>query len=802
MIGRSILHYKITEELGYGGMGKIYKAEDTRLERDVAIKFLPHHISIDPDQRIRFQREAKAAASLNHPNIAAIYNFEEVDDLIFMVMEFIDGQDLRKILDDASGMLSTPKLSIEVILRYAIMILQGLEAAHAKGIVHRDIKPENIMVTTEGQVKITDFGLAKMTGSELLTKAGTILGTVAYMSPEQLSNKPIDLRTDIWSWGVMLYEMISGERPFTGHYEQSIIYSIINDSPKPLQSWYPDIPPKLEEVINKTMAKNPDDRYSNCEQLLNDLQTCLSKTEKRNATQTLEGDTEPKIIAITPQKIPGIAGGYAKLISTVRKLHWKIAIVILFLAALCIYIILHKSPSEETPGKKIAVLPFININDDPADEYFSDGIMEDILTQLVKIGDLKVISRTTMMSYKNTNKTLREISQELDADIVLEGSVRRDAKQLRISAQLIDASTDEHLWAETYDKELKEVLTIQSEIAQKIAEALHTKLTPAEKDRLMAPATMNVEAYNLILKGSYYLGQGSREDVERAIEQFKQALSLEENNARAWAQLATAYARQADLGAVSTEEGYAKARQAAEKALELDDQLAQGHTIMGWIKRSFDWDWVGAEAECRKALELAPGDVTVIRNMANLEKSLGRFDQAIRLMQKASELDPKKVPIYTSLGLMSMHANRLQEAAAAYQKAIELNPQYPPAHTFLGLVYLLQGKSEEAIAEIQHESDEGWRLYGLAQAFYGAKRMVEADAALNSLVSIYGSESAYQVAAVYAYRGELDSAFEWLEKAYDLRDGGLSELKGDPFMKKIESDQRYLAFLKKMNLPL
>ncbi len=802
MIGRSILHYKITEELGSGGMGKIYKAEDTRLERIVAIKFLPHYISIDPDQRIRFQREARAAASLNHPNIAAIYNLEEVDDSMFMVMEFIDGQDLRKILDAASGMQNTPNLSIEVILQYATKIVQGLESAHAKGIIHRDIKPENIMVTTEGQVKITDFGLAKMSGSELLTKAGTIMGTVAYMSPEQLSNKPIDLRTDIWSWGVMLYEMISGERPFTGHYEQSIIYSIINENPKPLQSRYPGLPPKIEEVINKTMAKDPENRYSNCKQLLNDLQTCMSRTGKRNAVQTLEADTEPKIVAITPQKIPRIAGGYVKLISTISKPHWKIAIAILFLAAFSTYIILHKSTSKEVPDKKIAVLPFININNNPADEYFSDGIMEDILTQLVKIGDLKVISRTTMMSYKNSNKTLREISQELDADIVLEGSVRRDAKQLRISAQLIDASTDEHLWAETYDKELKEVLTIQSEIAQKIAEALHTELSPAEKDRLIAPVTTNVEAYNHILKGSYYLAQGSREDVEQAIDQFKQALSLEENNARAWAQLATAYARQADLGAVSTEEGYAKARQAAEKALELDDQLAQGHTIMGWIKRSFDWDWVGAEAECRKALELAPGDVTVIRNMANLEKSLGRFDRAITLMQKASELDPKKVPIYTSLGLMSMYANRLEEAAAAYQKAIELNPHYPPAHTFLGLVYLLQGKSEKAIAEIQHESDEGWRLYGLSQAYYGAKQMAEADAALSSLVSIYGSESAYQIAEVYAYRGEIDSAFEWLEKAYTLRDGGLSELKGDPFMKKIESNQRYVAFLKKMNLPL
>lgn len=802
MIGRSILHYNIIEELGSGGMGKIYKAKDTRLERIVAIKFLPHYISIDPDQRIRFQREAMAAASLNHPNIAAIYNLEEVDDLIFMVLEFIDGQDLRKILDDASGIPSTPKLSIGVILRYAIKIVQGLEAAHAKGIVHRDIKPENIMVTTEGQVKITDFGLAKMTGSELLTKTGTIMGTVAYMSPEQLSNKPVDLRTDIWSWGVMLYEMISGERPFAGHYEQSIIYSIINENPKPLQSRYPGIPLKLEEVINKTMAKNPDNRYSNCKQLLNDLQICISKTVKRNTAHTLEVDTEPKITTITPKKIPGIAGGYVKLIPTIRKLLWKIVIVILLLVAFSTYVILQKSTSKETNNKKIAVLPFININNDPADEYFSDGIMEDILTQLVKIGDLKVISRTTMMSYKNSNKTLREISQELDADIVLEGSVRRDAKQLRISAQLIDASTDEHLWAETYDNELKEVLTIQSEIAQKIAEALHTKLSPAEKDRLMAPAILNVEAYNFILKGSYYLGQGSREDVEKAIDQIKQALSLEGNNARAWAQLATAFARQADLGAVSTEEGYSKARLAAEKALELDDQLAQGYTIMGWIKRSFDWDWVGAEAECRKALELAPGDVTVIRNMANLEKSLGRFDQAITLMRKASELDPKKVPIYTSLGLMSMYANRLEEAATAYKKAIELNPQYPPAHTFLGLVYLLQGKSDKAIAEIQHESDEGWRLYGLAQAYYGAKRMAQADGALNSLVSIYGSESAYQVAEVYAYRGEIDSTFEWLEKAYAFRDGGLSELKGDPFMKNIESDQRYVAFLKKMKLPL
>ena len=802
MIGRNFLHYKIIEKLGSGGRGVVYKAEDTKLKRIVALKCLLPQVMINSDDRKRFEQEAQAAARLNHPGIATIYGLEEIDNQMYIIMEFIEGQDLRGILESASDVENTPILSFETVLNYAIKIIEALLVAHENGIVHRDIKPENIMINTRGEIKIMDFGLAKITGSELLTKIGEIMGTVAYMSPEQLSGQEVDQRTDIWSLGVMLYEMISGERPFSGQYEQAIIYSILNETPKPMHPRYSDIPQKLLQIIHKTLAKNPADRYQNCKLLLNDLKQCLQETGKENTLSSTEEKRHHELVENTLRNSARGVSNYIYVIKYKLKVNWKYVIIVLLLVVISMFIIVQKLIPPDEGSKKIAVLPFVNINNDPADEYFSDGIMEDILTQLVKIGDLKVISRTTMMTYKNSAKTLVEISKELNAEVVLEGSVRRDSNEIRIAVQLIDANSDEHLWAETYDRELSQVFIVQSEIAHNIANALHASLSTAESNRLKATGSSSPEVYNIILKGGYYLTRGSRVDVDLAIDQFQQAVLLDANNARAWAQLATAYARQADLGAISSDEGYSKARQAAKKALELDDQLAQGHTIMGWIKRSYDWDWEGAEIECRKALEIAPGDVTVIRNMANMEKSLGRFDRAIALMQKAAELDPRKVPIYTSLGLVSMYANRLEEAEAAYRRAIEINPNYPVAHTFLGLVFLLQGKADHAIAEIQKETDEGWRLYGLAQAYYGANRIVEADAALRSLIEKYGDDSAYQVAEVYAYRGEADTVFEWLEKAYALRDGGLSELKGDPFMKNIEKDPRYKEFLNKMKLPI
>jgi serine/threonine protein kinase len=802
MIGQEIHHYKIIEKISDGGIGVVYKAEDTKLDRIVAIKFLPHKITINSNERERFIIEAKAAATLNHSNVATIYGIEEFEDELFIVMEFIEGQDLRKILGNADNKQGAYFLPIEKILHYTIQIVQGLQAAHEKLIVHRDIKPENIMITAKDQVKIMDFGLAKMPGSELLTKIGTTMGTVAYMSPEQTKGESVKQNTDIWSLGIIMYEMIAGYRPFRGHYEQAIMYSILNENPEPLQLHRPDIPQKLEKIVNRALAKSPADRYQNCEQLLNDLQSFTQSVEQVYVSQIKTGVKEPETFEDDFKPSQRRVAGYMKRIVRQLRITWKIVIATLVLVAISIYFFLQTSQPDDTDSKKIAVLPFTNMNDDPADEYFSDGITEDILTQLVKIGGLKVISRTTMMRYKSSNKTLGEIAKELNTDVVLEGSVRYDSSQVRISVQLIDANKDEHLWAETYDKEFNKVFVIQSEIAQKIAEALHTTLSPKEKKQIEKVISSNSNAYNLFLQGRYFYARGTREDVSKAIDKFLEAISIDPNDARVWAALATAYMRQADKGSLNPDEGYAKARWAAENSLSLDNNCGWGHVVLGLILAFYDWDMIAAASEFRKALALEPGNVTIIGNMAHLARVLGRFDEAIALLKKAIDLEPITVTGYTNLGHCLMYTNRLEEAVVAYENAIELNPQYPAAHTFLGLVYLLQGKTDRAIYEIEQESDEGWRIYGLALAYYGVGLKKDADTTLTYLITNYQYESAFQIAEVYAFRNEIDLAFEWLEKAYTLRDVGLTVMKGDPFLKNIEEDPRYAVFMKKAKLPI
>ena len=793
MIGKTILHYKILEKLGEGGMGVVYKAEDIKLKREVAIKFLPYHISSNEEERKRFELEAQAAASLNHPNIATIHAIEESGDDTFIVMEYIDGIELN-------NKIKLGKIPADEAVHISIQIAEGLDVAHKKGIVHRDIKSSNIMITKDGKAKIMDFGLAKIKGCTGITKTGSPIGTALYMSPEQIKGEDVDHRTDIWFFGVVLYEMLTGKLPFNGDYEQAIFYSILNETPELLKIHSPDIPAKLGQIVRRTLAKKLIDRYQNCEQFLNDIQS-ITQTEKRisvadiwnkgKESETIGDDIKPSYRRVDK---------YLKKNIRKLKVPWKIVIAILVIITIGIYFLIRALQPDYSHRKKIAVLPFTNINDDPADEYFSDGIMEDILTQLVKISSMKVISRTTMMRYKNSNKTLREISNELNADVILEGSVRYDSNQVRISVQLIDANTDEHIWAETYDKEFNKVFVIQSEIAQKIAEALQTTLSSAEMQQIEKVIKSNSNAYRLFLQGRYFYALGKREDISKAIDKFQEALSIDPNDARVWAALATAYMRQADKGSLTPEEGYKKARWAVNKALSLDNDLAWGHVVLGLILAFYDWDMIGANKEFHKALALEPGNVVIIDNMAHLARVLGKFDEAINYLKEAIDLEPLSVVGYTNLGHCFMYTDRLEEAVVAYETAIELNPQYPAAHTFLGLVYLLQKKNEKAINEIKKEPDEGWRIYGLALAYYGAGLKKQADSTLTYFIKNYQDDSAFQIAEVYAYINELDLAFEWLEKALVLRDVGLTVMNGDPFLRNIKEDPRYMIFMKKLRL--
>ncbi len=800
MDGELISHYKILNKISEGGMGIVYKAEDLLLDRIVAVKFLPYNITHDLSQKNRFINEAKALATLNHPNVATIYGIEQADAKSFIVMEFVEGNDLRRVLVDHGSDSGNYLMPLNDVLRVAVQIVKGLQAAHQKQITHRDIKPENIMINQEGNVKILDFGIAKIAGREEVTKTGTAVGTAAYMSPEQASGKQVDQRTDIWSFGVVLYEMITGSRPFKGDYDQAVIYSILNEPCPTIDAGRYNISGNLSKIIHKALAKTPGDRYDNCEELLKDLLSCSDFPEAMQISSEQKPVNKSKSPFISTNKKYKNLKWFLKSIEKRIRISWAVILAIIILFAVVTYLFMPQIHSTKTYGKKIAVLPFLNMSHDLNDEYFSDGIMEDILTQLVKISDLKVISRTTMMLYKNSDKNLKDIAKELNADFVLEGSVRHYSDKLRISVQLIDARTDDHVWAEGYDRSINDIFEVQSQIAYQIASTLQAELSPGEKERLDKPVTNNPEAYNVYLQGWYFLEQRTKADVEKAIKYFNRALKLDPDYALAWAGLSKAHSNQADMGFIPTDEGYNMAKAEAEKALKLDPNLAEAYARLAWIKMTYDWDWNGADEDYKQALRIEPGNAAIIQSAGVLAAVLGRLGEAIELSKQAIELNPLLSTPNYNLGLYYYYANEWEKAVTAVRKALELNPQYPVAHSLLGRIYLAESKPKEALTEMQRETGTAWRKFGLTLAYYALGWKKEEETALKEFIGEYQYDSAYQIAEIYAFRGDSDNAFYWLERAYRQKDGGLGDMNGDPLLDKIEKDPRYNEFMKKMKL--
>ncbi len=774
MIGKTISHYNVLEKLGEGGMGVVYKAEDTKLKRDVAIKFLTPDLTKDSSAKERFLREAQAISKLNHPHIATIHDLVQEEQTDFIVLEYLEGGTLKEKLKER-------QFTISEILGFAIQIAEGLSHAHHRSIVHRDIKTDNVMLTGDGQLKITDFGLAKLRDVTKVTKTGSTVGTADYMSPEQAQNFEVDHRSDIYSFGVVLYELITGELPFRASHEVALLYEIVHGAPKPIGDCRPDIPPELAIAVEKAMSKSVENRYQSVDEMLVDLRAINSRFEpshgeKRRTISYLDTRKLAKIL------IPSFAA---------------IAII-----AIAVVLLLSPSgrPSKDLPS--IAVLPLKNMSDSKENEYFSDGMTEDIIAQLSKISDLRVISRTSVMVYKNTQARIKDIAHDLNVATILEGSIRREGDKTRIVVQLIDASDDEHLWAETYDRDLTHFLDVQSDVAQKIVGTLKVKLTAREKERLTRVRTIDPKVYNLLLQGRYFFRRRTAADLRKAIDLYNQALAIDSNSADVLADLSYAYDELGRNGYMRTSDAYERARIYAEDAVSLDDDLSDAHQCVGSIKQAYDWDWEGAEREFRKALALEPGRGGINIAMGSLMAALGRFDEAVSFDRKAIELNPLFTTAYTNLANHLLRANRPQESVPPCQKALELSPGYPTAHNHIAMAYLLQGKVDSALNEIPMETSLPWRLHGLALAYEGAHRRVESDTALNGLVLGYGIDAAFQIAEIYGFRGRNDSAFVWLERAYAQRDGGLAEIIGDPFLRTIERDPRYAAFLNKMKLPV
>ncbi len=762
MIGKNILHYKILEKLGEGGMGVVYLAEDLNLERKVAIKFLPRHIADNSEERERFKIEAKAAASLNHPNIATIYAIEESDEQTFIVMEYIEGKELKDIIEhkDAGTEYIQP-LQMDHIINYAVQITEGLEAAHKKGIIHRDIKSSNIMITNEGKVKIMDFGLAKVKGSSQITKIGTTIGTISYMSPEQANGAEVDYRTDIWSLGVVFYEMLSGKLPFKGNYDQAIIYSILNEEPGFENK------SELNSVIHRALSKDPDKRYQSANEMLCDLRS--------------------------------MSGGNSLKFKK-SKSKTKVWITIGILSVLIIIILFFRNPftSIESQNISIAVLPFSDLSPSKDQAYLGDGIAEELLNNLAKIGNLRVTAKTSSFALRDKNLTVQDIAAKLRVSKILEGSVQRIGNKVRITATLSDASDGYQIWSETFNRTDKDIFVIQDDISESVVQALKIKLlgskTLPEKKRI------DPQAYNYFLQGNYFHNLRGKENLEKSILYYRSALKIDSTYAAAWGGLSSAYSSRADYGYASIDENNKIALLCAQKAIKLDSSSAGAYSTIGWIKRIYYWDWAGADSMYKLALKIDPGNSSIISGEATLASTLGKFQEAIILDEKAVELDPLNLAAYLNLVLHAYNAGKFDLAIKTAKKLIELNPEYPGVHMKLGVVYLLQSNTEMASLEFEKEPDEVWRLYSNTLLKYSEGKNKEAGRYLDQIINNYGDIAAFQVAEIYSYKGDADKAFIWLENSYKIHDGGLTTIIGDPLFKNLENDPRYKAFLKKMKL--
>jgi len=800
--GTKLGPYGVQSPLGAGGMGEVYRARDPRLGRDVAIKVLPSHLSGNASALARFEREAKVLAALSHSNILTIFDVGSENGVSFVVMELLPGETLfSRIAQRRPGWPDAVRMGIE--------IADGLSAAHSRGIIHRDLKPENIFLTRDGHVKILDFGLAcwvhdfKSAEAEFTatagpaTATGVVMGTAPYTSPEQLKGMHVDARTDIFSFGCVLHETITGHSPFARPTAAETISAVLSEPPPALKAFDAAIPAELDQVVKRCLNKEPDQRFQSAGDLAFHLRQIFNTVSPPSATT---------------QVVRRAARFHRRSVQAVAA-----AVVLLLLGAVAHWIG-PRSTVAHPNFKKIAVLPLQNFSADPEQRYFVDGMTDAVITDLAKIKDLRVISRTSVMPYQNSKKSLREIANELHADAVIEGSVMRSADRVRITVQLIDASTDQHLWSESYERELKDVLALQGEVAQAIAQQVHAVITPEEQKRLATKRAIDPEVYELYLKGRHIMERGGLEDVRKAIEYFQSGLAKDPNNALLYTGLADAYIDKMMDVHESPAEATAQARAAATKALELDDSLAEAHTSLGSIRLAYDWDWTGAEHEFKRAMELNPGYPLGYVRYGEYLTMIGRPADALPYFAKAHQLDPLFEESYLGEGYSCFMAHKYDDAIIQYRKALDIEPD---AITYFGLVLARAEKGDYATAISEAEkatklNNSPLLLTSLASAYARAGRRSDANRVLRQLEEnwkqrgaapawhVAGSSSPYvcpyEVAGVYAQLGDKDRAFEWLDRAYRNR-SCLYWLRTDPRFDSLHSDPRFQELLAKINFP-
>jgi len=815
-----ISRYRIVSKIASGGMGEVYLAIDTRLNRNVALKILPAEVVNSRDRMQRFEQEAQAASALNHPNIITIYEIGAEGDTHFIATEFIEGETLRR-------QLQTSRFQINETLNIATQIATALDAAHRRRIVHRDIKPENVMVREDGLVKVLDFGLAKSTESkaaeidteaatraQVNTSPGMIIGTVAYMSPEQARGKPVDARTDVWSLGVVLYEMSSAHLPFMGETVSDIIAAILKTEPPPLDQ---DTPGELQRIVRKTLQKNADERYQTVKDLLidlknlkQDLELAVTLGRERLAATNKNAKLETKIGSAPTRDTPRAVSTIEYVSGEIKKhkVGFAAGVVVLMMAAVGLGYWFYGSQSSSI--NSIAVMPFVNESGNADADYLSDGMTELLINSLSQISKLNVKARSTVFRYKGKNIDPRQVGTELRVQAVLSGRVVQRGDQLTLSLELVDARTENVIWTEQYYRRQADLVSLQSDIARDVARKLQAKLSGVDESRVTRRYTENTEAYELYLKGRFFAGgQVTEQGLAKSIHYHQQAIEKDPNFALAHVGLAKSYITLGHVwGFLPPHETFPKAKVALTKALQIDETLADAHTALADYYYSYEWNWLGAEQEFKRAIELNPNDTSAHCGYGSYFQSLARFDEAIAERKLCRELDPLSPTATANVGYPYYFARQYDQAIGHYQKALELDPNYSWAYLWIGQAYLGKRMYNEAIANINKAirlSEGNVRMKAtLGYAYAVAGRRGDGQLIIDELQmqSKQKYVSAYFIAVIYSGFGDKDQAFTWLEKAYQERHPYLTLLKVEPVFDNLRSDSRYAELLRKVGLPL